>query len=417
MTELQTETTQSTTSTGGPGAGLTNARPLFWKRLPVIVIGTLALAGLSFLALRYVARSYTHESTDDAFLSADIVSVAPRVAGQVKRVCVADNQPVKAGEVLVELDPRDFEIQVAQKKAAQVAADANVKLLLASIQMLGTQVTTAEAAARQSEAEAAADEADADRAGADLKRAEGLAQTRTISPQEFDATKSAAAAARARWEASREKAVSDRARIAEAQAQLEAGRRAWERAQAQAAQSAVDVQQADLNLSYARLTAPQDGRVTRKAVQGGDYVQVGQKLMALVPTNPFVLANFKETELKGIRPGQPVKITVDSIAGRVFSGHVDSIQAGSGAAFSLLPPENAVGNFVKVVQRVPVKIVFDNPVEAEHALGPGMSVVPLVRTAGFEVPDLMIGMLAGALALAAGFAWFRAANSRARAVV
>jgi membrane fusion protein, multidrug efflux system len=250
-----------------------------------------------------------------------------------------------------------------------------------------------------------------------LKRAEGLAQTRTISPQEFDATKSAAAAARARWEASREKAVSDRARIAEAQAQLEAGRRAWERAQAQAAQSAVDVQQADLNLSYARLTAPQDGRVTRKAVQGGDYVQVGQKLMALVPTNPFVLANFKETELKGIRPGQPVKITVDSIAGRVFSGHVDSIQAGSGAAFSLLPPENAVGNFVKVVQRVPVKIVFDNPVEAEHALGPGMSVVPLVRTAGFEVPDLMIGMLAGALALAAGFAWFRAANSRARAVV
>ena len=415
MTELQTTTAKSPPPGGAENAGARNNETPFWKRRPVILAGTCVLAGLLFFGLRYVARSFTHESTNDAFLGADIVSIAPRVAGQVKRVCITDNQTVKAGEVLVEMDPRDFDIQVAQKQAARVAADANVRLLLAGIQMLGTQVATADAAAKQSAAEAAADEANANRADADLKRAEGLIQTRTISPQEFDSAKAAAVAARATLEAGREKAASDRAKIAEAQAQLEAGRRAWERAQAQAAQAAVDVQQADLNLSYTRITAPQDGRVTRKAVQDGDYVQVGQRLMALVSTNIYVVANFKETELKGIRPGQPVKIAVDAIGGRVFSGRVDSIQAGSGAAFSLLPPENAVGNYVKVVQRVPVKIVFDQPLETGHVLGPGMSVVPSVQVASFEVPGLIIAIMAAVLALAIGFAWQRLANRQAQA--
>ena len=210
--------------------------------------------------------------------------------------------------------------------------------------------------------------------------------------------------------AAREKAASDRSRIAETRAELDAGRRAWERAEAQADQAGVDVQQADLNLSYTRITAPQDGRVTQKSVEQGDYVQVGQRLLALVGNDMYVIANFKETQLRNIRPGQPVRMTMDSLGGRTFSGHVESIQAASGAAFSLFPPENAVGNYVKVVQRVPVKILFDQPVEAAHVLGPGMSVVPSVRVSAFEIPNVVIALVAIVLAIAAGFAWSRAAD-------
>jgi membrane fusion protein (multidrug efflux system) len=332
------------------------------------------------------------------------------VAGQIKKLAVIDNQAVKAGDVLAEIDPRDFEIQVAQKKTARVAADANVKLLLSSIELLATQVGTAEATANQSEAQAAANQATAERADADLKRAEDLIRQRIISPQEFDTAKAVAASADATLKAAQEKAASDRSKIAESRAELEAGRRAWERAEAQANQAGVDVQQADLNLSYTHITAPQDGRVTQKSVEQGDYVQVGQRLMALVASDIYVIANFKETQLRNIRPGQKVTITMDSLGGRKFAGRVESIQASSGAAFSLFPPENAVGNYVKVVQRVPVKILFDQPVEAAHVLGPGMSVVPSVRVNGFEVPDVVIAVVAILLAIAAGFIWSRVAN-------
>jgi membrane fusion protein, multidrug efflux system len=370
---------------------------------------------LFFLGLHYVGESFTHESTDDAFLDATVVAIAPRVPGQVKKVYVAPNQPVKKGDPLLDLDPRDHEVQLAQKKAAQAAAEANVKLLESAIALFGTQVATAEATAKQSEAQVAAEQASADKANSDLKRAEGLIQNKTISSQEFDSAKAAAAAANATLRAGQEKAASDRAKIAEAQAQLGSGRQAWERARAQAKQSAVDVEQADLNLSYTRITAPQDGQVTRKAVEGGDYVQAGQRLMALVADDIYVIANFKESQLQNIRTNQPVKIWIDSVAGRAMAGRVESIQAGSGAAFSLLPPENAVGNYVKVVQRVPVKIVFNQPVEAEHVLGPGMSVVPSVRIVRFEVPDPAVALVAAALALMVGALWWRAANKHNKA--
>ncbi len=368
------------------------------------------LAGLFFFGLTEFAESLTHESTDDAFLSANVVSLAPQVAGKVKQVYVRDNQAVRAGDPLVELDPRDFEIQVAQKKAAQKSAEANVQLLEASIQMLTTQVATAEATAKQSEAEAASDKAQADLADANLKRAENLIEKKITSAQEFDAAKAAAAAADATLRAGQEKAASDRAKVAQTKAQLEAGRKAWERAQAQARESAVDVQQAELNLSYTSIPAPQDGRVTRKAVEAGDYVQVGQRLMAIVPNELWVTANFKETQITNIRTNQTVEISVDSVAGRTFAGHVDSIQSGSGAAFSLLPPENAVGNYVKVVQRVPVKIVFDRPIEVAHVLGPGMSAVPSVHVTDYEVPEIAVILVAMLLAVGVGIFWWRFAT-------
>lgn len=410
MDDQHTQAAKSPTSPGREEIQLKGSPLSFWKRRPVMVVGSLVLAVLFFLGLDYLADSFTHESTDDAFLDATVVAVAPKVAGQVKKVYVASNQQVKKGDPLVEIDPRDFEVQLAQKKAAQDAAETNIRLLESGVALLGTQVATAEATAKQSEAEAAADQAIAEKANSDLKRAEGLIQNKTISSQEFDSAKAAAAAANATLRAGQEKAASNRAKIAEAQAQLQAGRKAWERAQAQSRQAGVDVDQADLNLSYTRITAPQDSHVTHKTIEEGDYVQVGQRFMALVADDIYAIANFKETQLRNIRPGQPVKIGVDSIGGRSFAGHVESIQAGSGAAFSLLPPENAVGNYVKVVQRVPVKILFDKPVEAGHVLGPGMSVVPSIQVTSFDVPYFVIAIAALMLALVAGFIWQRSAN-------
>ena len=286
-------------------------------------------------------------------------------------------------------------------------------LLKAVVELSRTQIATAEATAKQSAAEAAAAQATAEKARADLKRAEELIQNHTISPQEFDAAKAAATATEASLKAAREKAASNQAKVAEAQAQVEAAQKALERGEAQARQAESDVQAAELNLSYARVTAPADGYVTKKAVESGDYIQVGQKLMALVPSDLYVTANFKETQVEHIRPGQPVRITVDSAGGRVFAGHVESIMAGSGARFSLLPPENAVGNYVKVVQRIPVKILFDEPVEAGHVLGPGMSVVPSVHVKGYEISETVVVIVAAVGALVVGVLWWRAAGRKA----
>lgn len=319
---------------------------------------------------------------------------------------------VKAGDPLVEIDPRDYQTAVAQKKAASTAAAANTNVIASSFLMLGVQIKTAEATARQSAAQAAADEATAEKASSDLKRAQDLFERKIIAPQEFDNAKAAAEAATNTWQASQAKASSDLSKIDESKAEFEAGRSAYERALAQADQADVDVSLAALNLSYTHIAAPVNGLITRKAVEVGDYVQVGQRLMAVVPTNIWVVANFKETQLTKIRTNQPVEISVDSVHGRTFAGHVDSIQAGSGAAFSLLPPENAVGNYVKVVQRVPVKIVFDNPVDAGHVLGPGMSAEPSVQT-GAEMPQFVIILAAIVVALGIGFFWWRAAGKPA----
>ncbi|HWD94431.1 MAG TPA: HlyD family secretion protein [Verrucomicrobiae bacterium] len=411
MDELQTQGATPPKTTG-ENAATKNGQTSIWKRRPVVIVGTIALALLFIWGFGEFAKSFSHESTDDAFLAANIVSISPKVFGEVKQVFVKDNQMVKAGDPLVEIDPRDYQTAVAQKKAASTAAAANTNVIASSFLMLGVQIKTAEATARQSAAQAAADEATAEKASSDLKRAQDLFERKIIAPQEFDNAKAAAEAATNTWQASQAKASSDLSKIDESKAEFEAGRSAYERALAQADQADVDVSLAALNLSYTHIAAPVNGLITRKAVEVGDYVQVGQRLMAVVPTNIWVVANFKETQLTKIRTNQPVEISVDSVHGRTFAGHVDSIQAGSGAAFSLLPPENAVGNYVKVVQRVPVKIVFDNPVDAGHVLGPGMSAEPSVQT-GAEMPQFVIILAAIVVALGIGFFWWRAAGKPA----
>jgi membrane fusion protein (multidrug efflux system) len=417
MEQAQKERGEALTPARSPSDGAregeaAEAKRSFWQRRPVVVVGTLVLFGLLFLGLRYLAEGLTHESTDDAFLDGDVISIAPKVPGQVKKVPVKSNQTVKAGDLLVEIDPRDLAVQLEQKRAALNAARANLDLLKANFELRRAQIGTAEATTKQSTAEVAAAEATAEKARADLKRAEELIGNHTISPQEYDSGKATATAADANLKAARERTVSDQSKVTEAKAQVETSRKALDWGEAQVHQSESDVQAAELNLSYARVTAPADGYVTKKAVENGDYIQVGQKLIALVPSDLYVTANFKESQLEHIRPGQPVRITVDSVEGRAFAGHVDSIMAGSGARFSLLPPENAVGNYVKVVQRIPVKILFDEPVEAGHVLGPGMSVVPVVKVKGYEVSEAIVVVVAAVGALVVGVLWWRAAGTR-----
>ncbi len=410
MDKAQPPAAPATAPSRSAGAAPGNP-PSFWRRSPVIVTGTLLLALLLFFGGAYLIESFTHEVTDDAFLDADVVSIAPQVAGRVKQVCVSNNQQVAIGDLLVELDSRDYEVLAEQKRAAVESAKANVGLLKTTLDLFRSQIATAEATAKQSAAEAEAAKANSEKAQADFKRAQELIANHTISPQEFDSAKAAATWAEANLKSAQEKAASDESKVAQSHAQLEAGIKAYERGQAQTRETEWETKTADLNVSYTRLTAPCAGYVTRKAVQPGDYLQIGQRLMALVPVRGvYVTANFKETQLQNIRPGQPVKVSIDSVEQGPFTGRVESIQAGSGARFSLLPPENAVGNYVKVVQRVPVKIVFDRPPESGHVLGPGMSVVPKVRTAAFAPPEWLVALAAVILAAVVGTFWFRVAG-------
>jgi membrane fusion protein (multidrug efflux system) len=360
------------------------------------------LAVLLYFGLHYLSFALTHESTDDAFIAAHVVSIAPRIAGQVSAVHVLDNEMVHSNELLVEIDPADYSTTAAQKQSSADAAEANYKVVLAALNLMSEKVTTAQATADQSKADADAAKATDERAQADFQRSQELRKQNTISAQEFDAAQAAVKEADANLVAARQKAVADASKINEAGAQLDATKAGVGMALAQFRQAQANVQAAQLDLSYTKIVAPCDGRVTSKSLEPGDYVQVGQNLMAIVPTDVWVIANFKESQLKKMKPGQPALVTIDALGGRTFRAHVDSVQAGSGAAFSLLPPENATGNYVKVVQRVPVKILFDEPLPADHTIGPGLSVTPGVRVISFSVPAWVVGLVALVLAFFAG---------------
>jgi membrane fusion protein (multidrug efflux system) len=354
---------------------------------------TIALAGLLFFGLGYFFDVLTHESTDDAFIAAHVVSIAPRISGQVAAVHVLDNQMVRSNDLLVEIDPADYSTVAAQKQSSADAAEANYKTMLAALDLMTVKVATAEATADQSKADTAAAEATDARAQADFQRNGELRKQNTISAQEFDAAQAAVKEADANLVAARQKAVADASRINEAKATKTATEASIGMALALFRQAQTAVQSAQLDLSYTKIFAPCDGRVTRKAVEPGNYVQVGLQLMSIVPADIWVVANFKESQLKKMKPGQPALVEIDAL-GKSLRARVDSIQAGSGAAFSLLPPENATGNYVKVVQRVPVKILFDEPLPADHVIGPGLSVTPDVRVSSFSLPEWAIGLLA-----------------------
>jgi membrane fusion protein (multidrug efflux system) len=300
------------------------------------VIVSVALLIL-LLGFWYLFFALPYESTDDAFITGHIISESSRVDGHVTKVHIRDNQWVNSGDLLVELDGRDFQARLDMELAAVAASEATVEESRAQINVVA---------------------ADAKRTQKDMERYQTLISSGGITQQQLDHTAAEAQAASARLEAANKQVGVANARLAEARAQAEQGK---------------------LNLSYTKIYAPQSGRIVNKSVEEGEYIRVGQALMTIVPTEVWVTANFKETQLKYMQPGQEVKIRVDAYPQKVFKGHVDSIQAGTGAVFSLLPPENATGNYIKVVQRVPVKIVFDEDLNETKMLSPGMSVIPVVK--------------------------------------
>lgn len=334
-----------------------------------LMIGAAVILVIAVAIIWWITRGY--ESTDDAFIQADITMVAPRVSGTVIALHVDDNQMVHAGDALFELDPADYETHVRQAQANLDAAQAQVEAAQADLTI--TQ-TSAPAAVAQAQAALVAARAQAARAQADAKRYESLYAKDEISAQTLDQARTTARALNAQ-------ADQASAQLASAQTtpqQLGAKKAQLAGAQAAVAQAQAAFDQAKLQLSYTKVVAPSDGRVTRKNLQPGSQLAAGGPVLALVGNAPWIVANFKETQLEHLRIGQPADVEIDAYPGQKFPAKVDSLQAGTGSAFSLLPAENASGNFVKVVQRVPVKLVFDQAPGADLHLAPGMSVVPKV---------------------------------------
>jgi membrane fusion protein (multidrug efflux system) len=333
-------------------------------RRKVLIAVVAALILLTAAILYYHVCIAPYESTDDAFVDGYVTLISPRVPGQVTRLLVTDNQEVKAGDELVEIDPRDYEASLAQAKADLAAAQSQSDQSQA-------QVKVSEARVAQAQAAVTAAEAEAQRATDDLKRYESV-ESKAVSKSAIDLAQAQARSADANLEAARSQTNAAEAEVTLSEAGVETATAAVQQAEAK-------LQQTGLNLSYTKIIAPLDGRITARTVQPGNYVQPGQALLALVPKDVWVVANFKETQLTYMKPGQPVELSMDAYPNRKFKGRVDSLQAGTGARFSLLPPENAVGNYVKVVQRIPVKIVFDEAMPTNLDFAPGMSVEPTVK--------------------------------------
>jgi len=305
-----------------------------------------------------------YESTDDAFIEANVTMIAPQVAGRVVRLRVDDNQEVRQGDVLLEIDPSDYQAKLDQARANLAAAKSQ-------LEQANAQLAVDQAKVGEEKANVAATEAEAKRAATDLKRYQAVGPL-AVSQSQLDLAAAQGSSAAAGVQVARSKELAAEAWVSLDNANLQT-------AAAEIQRNAAAVRQAELDLSYTRVTAPVEGRVTARTVEPGAYVQPGQALLTVVPQRLWVVANFKETQLAHMRPGQPVNIRVDAYPQLRLKGKVDSLQKGSGARFSLLPPENAVGNYVKVVQRVPVKIVFDQPLPANLNLAPGMSAEPEVR--------------------------------------
>jgi membrane fusion protein (multidrug efflux system) len=321
----------------------------------------LAAVGLGYLYWDYIGH---FESTDDAFIAARQFSIAPKVSGYVTSVVVTDNQHVNVGDVIARIDDRDYRISLAQAQAQVAAAQASIQNIDAQIDVQQAQISASQAQLSQAEAALVFAEQQATRYADLMKTGSGTVQNAQQYSSQLRQQQAALASAQAS--------------LRVAQRQLEALKAQRESAIANLAQAQAQRDQAQLNLSYTTVTAAQAGRIVNLGGGVGQYAQQGTALSMFVPDDIWVTANFKETQLDAMRPGEPVWLKIDAYPERSIRGRVASVQPGSGPAFSLLPPENATGNYVKIVQRVPVKIVMDHP-PADVALGPGMSVVPTVR--------------------------------------
>jgi len=341
-----------------------------WLRL--VIVGLVVAAAATWGIRRYVWGLH-HESTDNAQLDGHITVIAPRVQAFVSRVLVDDNQHVKAGDTLVVLDDRDVKVRLQQAEAdladAASSAGNNQRVGQARAQLSWSRAQEASARATVGSAEAGFK-----KAAADLERIRGLAANKIVPAQQLDAAQAEYDAAVAGLESARKQAAAGADQVVMYGAALSGAG-----ARLEAAQSAVD--NARLQLSYTYILAPTDGVIARRSAEVGALVQIGQTLMSLVPDRGlWVTANLKETQLDNVRVGDSATFTVDAYGGHLFHGHVVSLSPATGARFALLPPDNATGNYTKVVQRVPVRIAVDDAPDQAYPLRPGMSVVPTITT-------------------------------------
>ena len=336
-------------------------RPLFWI-IAAVVAAILIVGGL--LYWRH-ARQFV--STDDAFVDAHIVRIAAQTAGQLTRVPDNDNRHVNQGALLAEIEPGTPATQLDQARAQVSQADAQIAQARA-------QLLSAQATVRQYAASALGPAAQAVRAAHDYQR---YAALRRLDPAAAAATQ--IEQARTNADDTAAQAAAARRQVQTAAANVLSARKQIDAARAQRAAALAQVAAARVVTNYLRIVAPVNGQVVNRSVDQGSFVAVGQQLMAIVPDQVWITANFKETQLRNMRVGQPVEIRIDAYPQETFPGHVDSIQRGAGQAFQLLPAQNATGNYVKVVQRVPVRILFDGATWRRYPIGPGMSVVPTVK--------------------------------------
>jgi membrane fusion protein (multidrug efflux system) len=340
-------------------------KPIYKKPAFIItacIVGVVLIVAVIIIWL--IVRQYV--STDDAYIDGHVVQVSSQVGARVENLRVVDNQLVHRGDLLIELDPTDYQVALLQAKAQVAAAEGK-------LQQAKAQVETAKASVPQAVAQEEAAQASLANTTKDLERYEKVDE-RARSRQQLDTAATTQTNAAAQVQEAHAQVVSAKANVVTAEAAVKAAAGDVQVADA-------GVKKAEVNLSYCEIAAPCDGRVTERTVEAGNYVTTGQALFLLVDPNVWVTANYKETQLAHMRPGQPVTIKVDAFPDLKFHGKVDSIQAGSGARFSVLPAENATGNYVKIVQRVPVKIVFEHNDNTNDAqlLSPGLSVVPRVK--------------------------------------
>jgi membrane fusion protein (multidrug efflux system) len=343
------------------------------KNLVLAAGALLVLAALAVVFGPRVFYALAHESTDDAYVDGKIVTVSAEVTGNVSKVYVDDNQPVKAGDLLVEIEDRHYQLTAEEKEARWKRMNAEEAEIRLSIEEKTSALEKAKA-----ELEAA--QAEEQLASKERERYRRLLEEQSVSRSRFDD-------AEAKWRVASARTKAARAALAEnalGVENLKAGR-VIQRGKIREALASLDL--AKLSLHKTGIRAPVSGRVARKNVEAGKFVSAGQPLLSIVDgSDIWIVANFKETQIEKMKVGDPVDVRVDAYPGRVFKGRVESFQPGTGSVFSLLPPENSSGNFVKVVQRVPVKIVLDPPGNPGRALWPGMSVVPYVATGETAAP-------------------------------
>jgi len=332
---------------------------LLLKGLILLVV----LAGIIYGGILLV-NSFYYESTDDAYVAGVIVPVSSEVKGRVTKVFIEDNQFVTAGTPLLEIFRDDYIHGLDERKDT-------ISRLAAEKAELDASLEEKNKALLQARANLNASVSEENLAGKELKRYERLIERNVISQSHYDRVESA-------WKVAHAKKESTTAAVAEAEAAVKAIKAKHTTQEVRIKEANISKKQAQLELTRTAIQAPISGRIAMKNVDPGKYVQPGQALLAIVQEDTWIVANFKETQIKNMTVGQPVEVRVDAYPGVIFKGHIDSLQPGTGAVFSLLPPENATGNFVKVVQRIPVKVVMESKFDPAHPLWPGLSVVPSV---------------------------------------